>query len=164
MKFLYNEDANQLIIDHETTMFRRYTEYIYGFSMQFAQYDCDLKVELLWNNSFGRELFGPFCDKRLPFKRGYECYVACEVQKDGETVCVKSTDGEVDYYILSAVWAISAINNFFFKPHVYLYSDICEAEEDIEGFLSTLKEATENNKDSLFTQKISREPDPELRL
>lgn len=52
---------------------------------------------------------------RLPFKNGYECYIYCEVQKDGKEVHIESNDGEADYYALSASWIISSIERSFLK-------------------------------------------------
>lgn len=81
----------------------------------------------------------------MPFHTGYSCYTSCEVQKEGKTVRVKDTEGEVEYYSVEVVWQISSIERGsllkekrFFKPVVELYTDIDEVEEDMRGLLQLL--------------------------
>lgn len=81
----------------------------------------------------------------MPFHTGYSCYISCEVQKEGKTVRVKDTEGEVKYYSVEVVWQISSIERGsllkekrFFKPVVELYTDIDEVEEDMRGLLQLL--------------------------
>lgn len=37
--------------------------------------------------------------QRGSFRNGYQCYVYCEVQKDGKEVRIDSTDGGGDIYV-----------------------------------------------------------------
>ena len=59
-----------------------------------------MEVGYGWENFLKKE----HSTNRLPFKNGYECYIYCEVQKDGTEVRIGSNDGEVDYYVLSVSW------------------------------------------------------------
>lgn len=88
---------------------------------------------------FWMDFFTEKCsDRRLPFHVGYTCYVCCEVQRDGKEVQVKSVDGEADFYLLSATWAVSSIERSFFKAKVSLYSDTDDIEKDIKELLRLL--------------------------
>lgn len=102
----------------------------------FHQYDCFLEVRLFWID-FST---GKCSDRRLPFNLGYTCYVCCEVQKDGKEVCVKSVDGEADYYSLSAAWMVSSIEKFL-KTKVSLYSNTDEIEKDMKELLRLLSDS-----------------------
>lgn len=64
--------------------------------------------------------------------------VCCEVQRDGKEVCVKSIDGEADYYSLSATWMVSSIERNFFRTKVSLYSDSDDIENDMEDLFRLL--------------------------
>ena len=77
-------------------------------------------------------------NRRLPFHIGYECYVCCEVQRDGKKVNVKSNDGEADYYSLSAAWMVSSIKRNFFRTKVVLYSYDDDAENDMKDLFRLL--------------------------
>lgn len=71
----------------------------------------------------------------------YECYIYCEVQKDGKEVHIESNDGEADYYALSASWIISSIERSFFKINVSL----CSATDDIENDMKEMFQLLCNN-------------------
>ncbi len=140
MRFIYDKNRKKLIINHENTMFKTYTEIIGKYSALFKQYECDLKISISWSDFKVKS-----SDCRLPFHTGYSCYISCEVQKEGKTVRVKDTEGEVEYYSVEVVWQISSIERGsllkekrFFKPVVELYTDIDEVEEDMRGLLQLL--------------------------
>lgn len=140
IRFVYDKNRKKLIINHENTMFKTYTEIIGKYSVLFRQYDCNLKISIS-----GSDFKIKSSDSRLPFHTGYSCYISCEVKKDGKTVRVRDTEGEVDYYSVEAAWQISSIERgsllkgkSFFKPVVELYTDIDEVEEDMRGLLQLL--------------------------
>ena len=132
-KFVYDKKEDQRIITHEGMMLEAYAKAVACYSPLFAQYGCSLEVSLYWVDFSTRKCY----DHRLPFRIGYACYVCCEVQRDGEVVHVKSTDGEADYYTLSTERMVSAIDRDFFQTKVSLYSDSDEAE-DMEELLRQL--------------------------
>ena len=72
-------------------------------------------------------------------QNGYECYVYCDIQKDGKVVCIDSFDGEVDYYLLSTAWMISSIFRHFWKLNVTLCTSMDDIEDDLNDFLLQLK-------------------------
>ena len=134
MKFEYDKSQAQRIISHEDIMLETYSKIISTYSSQFEQYNCSLDVRLFWMD-FSTEKCS---DRRLPFHVGYTCYVCCEVQRDGKEVQVKSVDGEADFYLLSATWAVSSIERSFFKAKVSLYSDTDDIEKDIKDLFRLL--------------------------
>ncbi len=142
IRFVYDKNRKKLIINHENTMFKTYTEIIGKYSVLFRQYDCNLKISISWSDFKIKS-----SDSRLPFHTGYSCYISCEVKKDGKTVRVRDTEGEVDYYSVEAAWQISSIERgsllkgkSFFKPVVELYTDIDEVEEDMRELLQLLND------------------------
>ena len=134
MKFVYDKRKAQRIITHENRMLETYSKMISSYSSLFEQYDCSLEVRLFWID-FSTEKRS---NRRLPFHIGYACYVCCEVQRDGKEVRVKSIDGEVDYYSLSATWMVSSIERNFFKTKVSLYSDTDDTENDMKELFRLL--------------------------
>ena len=134
MKFAYDKSKTQRIINHEDTMLETYSKIISRYSSLFEQYDCSLEVRLFWID-FSTEKRS---DHRLPFHVGYACYVCCEVQRDGKEVHVKSNDGEVVYYSLSATLMVSSIERDFFKTKVSLYSDTDDIENDMKDLFQLL--------------------------
>ena len=94
-----------------------------------------LQVVLLWNY-FPRDTV---ILQRGSFQNGYQCYVYCVVQKDGNEVRIGSIDGEADYYPLSTAWMISSIFRKFFKLTAELYANTDDADADLNDFLSQLK-------------------------
>lgn len=130
MKFVYTPDRDDEIVRHEELMLEEYLNILDSFRKIFEQYNCLLEVGYRWTNFSKKE----YSAHRLPFKNGYQCYIYCEVQKDGKEVHIESNDGEVDYYPLSASWIISSIERWFFKSNVYL----CSATDDIESDMNEL--------------------------
>ncbi len=147
MRFAYDKKEAQHIITHEGIMLETYAKVIRSFSSLFEQYYCSLEVSLFWVDFSTKKC----SDRRLPFRIGYACYVCCEVQRDGKVVHVKSTDGEADYYSLSAAWMVSSIDRNFFQTRVSLYSDTDEAENDMKELLQLLSNSQQetNNKRSI---------------
>lgn len=130
MRFIYTSDEDDKIIKHENLMLEKYSNIFDSYRKIFEQYNCSLEVGLRWTNSLKKE----YSASRLPFKNGYECYIYCEVQKDGKEVHIESNDGEVDYYPLSASWIISSIERKIFKISVSL----CVAADDVEDDMNKL--------------------------
>lgn len=122
--FIYTPEKSKKIISHEEQMFKKYSEIIDEYKNLFKEHDCTLNTCLIWTNSKGESF-----NNRPPFKNGYECQIYCEIQRDGKEVHIDSTDGEADYYPLSASWIISSIFSHFFKLKAYL----CSATDDIES-------------------------------
>ncbi len=130
MKFVYTPDKDNEIVRHEKTMLEKYLNIIKKFNPIFEQYDYSLKVGCRWTNFLKKD----YSAHRLPFKNGYECYIYCEVQKDGKEVHIDSNDGEVDYYALSVSWIISSIERRCFK----IYVSLCSATDDVENDMKEL--------------------------
>ncbi|MFR6065423.1 MAG: hypothetical protein ACLUH5_05185 [Eubacterium sp.] len=124
--FIYTPEKSEKIINHEEQMFKKYSDIIDEYKNLFKEHNCTLKTGLIWTN-FKDECF----DNRPPFKNGYLCQIYCEVQQDGREAHTDSTDGEVDYYPLSASWIISSIFRDFFKLKAYLCSSTDDIESDI---------------------------------
>lgn len=137
MEFVYTPDKDDEIIKHEEIMLEKYSNILDSYQGIFEQYHCSLKVGCGWTNFFREE----HSAHRLPFKNGYQCYIYCEVQKDGKEVHVESNDGEVDYYALSASWIISSISRWFFKIKVSLCSATDDIESDMNELLQLLMES-----------------------
>lgn len=134
MKFVYSPDKDDKIVRHEKIMLEKYLKVIDGYRAIFEQHNCSLKVGCRWTNFLKKE----YSTHRLPFKNGYECYIYCEVQKDGKEVHIESNDGEVDYYSLSVSWIISSIERRFFKINVLLSSATNDIENDMNELLQLL--------------------------
>ena len=130
MKFLYTPDKDDEIVRFEKIMLEKYLKILDNYRAMLEQYNCSLKVGCGWTNFIKKE----YSAHRLPFKNGYECYIYCEIQKNGKEVHIESDDGEVDYYPLSASWIISSIERRFFKLNVSL----CSATDDIENDINEL--------------------------
>lgn len=137
MEFSYDVSKEQLIINHEDIMLETYSKIISSYSSLFRLYDCSLEVKLFWIDFSTKKR----SNYRLSFHNGYSCYVYCEVQKDGKEVHVKSIDGEVDYYSLSATWMVSSIERNFFKTKVSLYSDTDDIENDMKKLFQLLSDS-----------------------
>lgn len=134
IKFVYDKSKAQQVINHEDRMLETYSKIISGYSSLFEQFDCSLEVRLFWID-FST---GNHSTDRLPFHIGYECYVCCEVQRDGKEIQINSIDGEADYYSLSATWMVSSIERFFLKARVSLYPDIDDIEDDMKELFRLL--------------------------
>lgn len=135
MRFIYEPDKNEQIIEYEKTMLEKYSNILDRYRIMFEQYNCLLKIGCRWSNFLKSE----YSVHRLPFKNGYECYIYCEVQQNGKEVHIESTDGEVDYYALSASWIISSIERNLFKLRVSLYTNTDDIENDMEKLLRLLR-------------------------
>lgn len=136
MKFVYTPDKDPEIIKHEEIMLEKYLDVLNNYRKIFAQFNCTLEIGCRWMNFLKDE----YSASRLPFKNGYECYIYCEVQKDGKLVQIKSNDGEVDYYALLVSWIITSIERRFFKINVSL----CSATDDIEDDMNSLLQLLTN--------------------
>ncbi len=134
MKFVYTSDKDEEIIEHETKMLEKYSDILDSYRAIFEQYNFSLEVGCRWINFLKKE----YSASRIPFRHGYECYIYCEVQKDGKEVHIESNDGEVDYYPLSASWTISFMRRGFFKINVWLCSATDDIEEDMERLVRLL--------------------------
>lgn len=130
MKFLYTPDKDDEIVRFEKIMLEKYLKILGSYRTMLAQNNYSLKVGCGWTNFIKKE----YSAHRLSFKNGYECYIYCEIQKNGKEVHIESDDGEVDYYPLSASWIISSIERRFFKLNVSL----CSATDDIENDINEL--------------------------
>lgn len=72
-----------------------------------------------------------------------------ELQKEGSILCVRSNDGEADYYPASASWVITTASKLPFvkKLCVELFSESIseECQSDLQNLLNLLQEADEND-------------------
>lgn len=136
MEFIYASDKDEIIIKHEEIMLKKYSNIILGYKSKFEPYNCSLKVGCGWMNLLKKE----HLTNRLPFKNGYECYVYCRVERNGEVIRYEDKEGEVDYYDLSLSWNISLISRFFFHLNVFLYTDTADVIEEMERLLKIAKD------------------------
>jgi len=134
-KMVYTNKIDDEIIFHENNMLALYLEKTKKYMPLFEKSGYSLKVGLMWKY-FPRETV---ILQRGSFQNGYQCYVYCAVQKDGNEVRIDSIDGEADYYPLSITWMISSIFRNFFKLNAKLYSYTDDADADLNKFLSQLK-------------------------
>ena len=134
MKFVYTSDKDDEIVKHEKIMLEKCSNILDSYRAIFKDYNCSLEVGYGWENFLKKE----HSTNRLPFKNGYECYIYCEVQKDGTEVRIGSNDGEVDYYVLSVSWTVSSIERRFFKLNVSLSSDTDDIENDMNELFQLL--------------------------
>ena len=136
MKVKYSNRLNKEICTFEDHMLGIYTEKVQAYARSFEAVGCTLEVGLMWKNFFDADTVA---FQRGDFRNGYECYVYCSVQRDGQEVRIPSNDGEVDYYDMSTAWRISSIRRFFFKLELSLYVDTDDIESDLENFLICIK-------------------------
>lgn len=127
IKLNYSKEIDEEIIRHENHMLGTYVKQLQKYIVLFEEKGYDLKIGLMWKNSFEEAIEY----ERPNFVNGYECYVYCVVESNGEEVCVKSVDGEADYYSLSTTWMISTIVRRLFALKVLLYSDVEDADSDV---------------------------------
>lgn len=122
------------IQDFETEMLNRYIDIIHPYFTAINKMGYELKVELGWANFLQKT----WSSERLPLENGYECYVYCLVKKDGEEVCIKSSDGEADYYPLITSWMVSSVSRKWHRLKVSVYTNVDDVESDIDKFLFAL--------------------------
>ena len=135
MRSLYNEKQNSYIMAHEEAMLEAYKRIARSYMAAFQDAGCTLDVFLWWTDSKTAK----YSRQRLPFQRGYLCYIACEVRRNGEVERVKSDDGEADYYNLEAYWPVSALEGRFFRTYVFLYDTMDGVREEIDSLLGLLE-------------------------
>lgn len=133
-KFLYSIDKGKKIIAHENRMLQTYTQQMRQYVLFFEKKGYSLDIGLFWMKFPHKKIFS----KRIKFQSGYECYIYCEIQKDGVPVYINSSDGEADYYPLSTASVLSSIRRWFFKKYAFLFSDMGDIEEILHRFLSQL--------------------------
>lgn len=148
MKFVYSSEKNEAIIEHEDTVFKKYSKICKNYESAFKELDCILKLEQIWSTSrkkiklekwaisFYEESFSK---TKIPFGKGYSCYLQCGVERNGKTVRYDNHDGEVDYYELSMSWIISSLTHRRFITECILYEDTNAFAEELDYFLKILK-------------------------
>lgn len=151
MKFKYTADKKSLVTKYENQILSEYKKYIEGteiikaFYSLCIKYDCGVKIGLCWINEIRNE----YSKSRLLIEKGYCCLVCFELQKDGSILCVRSHDGETDYYPVSASWVITTASKSPFgkKLCVELFSESIseECQNDLQNLLNLLQEADEND-------------------
>lgn len=130
----YSKKMEELIIKHEEYMLSSYMKQVKEYISLFEEKGCALKVGLMWKKfpsnitQFQREKFA----------NGYECYIYCVVEKNGEEVYVKSDNEEIDFFSLSTTCMVSSIYRSFFSLKISLYSDMDELNNDLNNFLLQL--------------------------
>lgn len=134
-KIVYTNKIDDQIISHENHMLELYIEAIKEYIPRFEEKGYSLKVGLMWN-CFPSDTV---IFQRCSFQNGYQCYVYCVVQKDGNEVRIGSIDGEADYYPLSTEWMISSICRNFRKLNVMLYESADDIDADLNDLFSQLK-------------------------
>ena len=133
-KMIYTNSIDNEIIVHENKMLALCLEKANQYKTLFWERGYSLQLGLMWKH-FSKD---PITLQRTKFQNGYQCYVYCVVQKDGDDVCISSFDGETDYYILSTAWMISSIFRSIFKLKVELYENTDDVDTDLNDFLSQL--------------------------
>jgi hypothetical protein len=126
--------TQEKILNHEDKIFKQYSEITRKYVEAFAQYGCVLKIGQVWINTLSKTS----SSNRLSFENGYCCYVYCNIEKNGEVIHYEDTNGEVDYYELSACWSVSSISRVFFQLKVNLYKDISDVTDEMEHLLKML--------------------------
>lgn len=130
----YTKKLDDLIISHENQILALYLERIRQYVPLFEKNGFFLKTGLMWK-CFPNETV---MLQRTVFRSGYQCYVYCTVLKDGNEVQAESTDGEADFYPVSAAWLISSVFKRFFKLNIEIYVDIDEVDASLKKFLVQL--------------------------
>lgn len=130
----YTNKIDNEIIAYENNMLALYLKKIKKYMPIFEESGCSLKAGLMWKY-FPEDTV---MHQRGRFKNGYQCYVYCIVQKDGNEVFINSIDAEADYYPLSTAWMVSSIFRKYLKLNVELYTNTDDADADLKYFLSQL--------------------------
>lgn len=133
MTFKYEADKDILIKTHEEEMLKKYSEYVNQYSYVFMMHSYNVVIGLYWEDKTKKHYYN-----RIPISEGYNCYVYCEVKKDGNTVIIESNDGEADYYLLSEAWQVSSIEKRLGKIVAILYSNDEQVVKDLEDFIFML--------------------------
>lgn len=137
-KRTYTKAIDQEIIAHENQMLNLYAQKTQRHRQDFAALDCILDVGLMWKPQ--KEKQAEF--HRVEFKNGYNCYVYCVVKKDDKEIRIQSTDGEADWYSLSAAWLVSTICRTMGRPYATLYDEIDDdIDSTLQDFLHQLQNA-----------------------
>lgn len=130
-RMAYSTQFVNQIIDHEDDMLSMYAQKIQEYIPSFQKLGYSLRLGLLWINPVHKcKAFS-----RIKYQNGYQCYVYCSVQKNGEDVTIANTDGEAEYYPLSAEWMISSISRRWFRLIVSFYKSVDDVDEDLQEFL-----------------------------
>lgn len=130
-----DEDVGKVLQHFEAEMFEKYKKAVEPFVPLFAEIGCSLRLEQQWVN----QIHHTWSTERLPLEKGYECWIHCIVERDGEEVHIISTDGEVDYYPLITSWTVSSYMRIGFKLRAYLYASVDDVDIDLTDFLSQLR-------------------------
>jgi len=131
IRFIYTAEKKQTIIEHEEEMLKKYSEVVDVYAAAFAQYNCILKVELGWSNFLKKYN----TENRLPIENGYECYVCCNIERNGRVICYEAPDGEEVYYEMFLSRLVSSISKSLFRMKAYLYED----SEEIYGIIDEIE-------------------------
>ena len=130
-------DISDEIISFENNILLLYRERIKKYMPLFKERGCSLKVGLMWK-IFPNDTV---LHQRACFKKGYESYVYCVVQKNGKDVHIVSNEYEIDYYDLSNAWMITNIRRFF-KFNIELFTTVDdEVDTDLNKFLIQLNQS-----------------------
>lgn len=135
IEVVYTKEIDSQIISHERHMLKLYEKSISKYILSFDALGYSLKIGLFWKRFAG----GIVSLKRGSPQNGYQCYVYCAVQKNGKDVCIKSTDGEADFYPLASAWIVSTIHRKFCRVTATLFPYDNTANVEIEKFLSELE-------------------------
>ena len=136
-KMIYTNKIDDEIIFHENNMLTLYLEEIKKYIPLFQKKGYSVKVGLM-GKYFCGDTVGCLRER---FQNGYQCYVYCVIQKDGNEVHIGSVDGEADYYSLSSSWIITSIFRSFFKLNVELYEKADGVNSDLKNFWLQLKKS-----------------------
>lgn len=141
MRMTYSKQMEPKIYIHEEKMLSIYVQQIKKYDIAFRRKGYELKCGLMWKDNSSKLA----TMQRVNFQNGYECYVYCVVQENGEEVHIDSTDGEADYYSLSTAWMISSIRRKWGRLQVNLFSEMDEVDTEIENFLIQCDSKTESS-------------------
>lgn len=135
--YVVDKDIDKVIWHFEDEMITKYKEAIKLFVPLFEQNGCSLKLEQWWVN----KKHNIWSTIRLPIEKGYECYIYCMVERNGEVVFYN--DGEDYDHFLMTSWMISSyIRTGFKKTKINLYASIDDVDSELTDFLSILKQGS----------------------
>lgn len=130
-----NDEKEKKICEFEANMFAKYEDAITSYYPLFRAAGCELRLELGWYNPIRKK----WSTNRIPIQNGYECYVYCLIEKDGEAVRKKSSDGEADWYPLETEWMITSVRRRMCKLEISLYEDLDDIDTDLKFLFSQFK-------------------------
>ncbi len=127
---------SSLVEAYEDAMFQKISAATKDMAKLFSEYGCKLVITMKWSNVQDRII----SNKRLPITFGYECWICCDIIRNGIIQKIPSNDGEADYYECSSCFTASFVTKSFFRPKLVLNNDFSETLDELRNFLKALQE------------------------